>query len=36
MAVGHSHWFSISVQHAEYIVNYLQENEKVKRFFELK
>ena len=35
-AVGRSQWFSISVQHAEYIVNYLQENEKVKRFFELK
>ena len=36
IAVGRSKWFSISVQHAKYIVNYLQENEKVKRFFELK
>ena len=35
IAVGRSQWFSISIQHAEYIVIYLQENKKVKRFFEL-
>lgn len=35
IAVGRSQWFSISSQHAEYIVTYLQENKNVKRFFEL-
>lgn len=35
IAVGRSQWFSISIQHAEYIVTYLQKNTKVKRFFEL-
>jgi len=35
IAVGRSQWFSISIQHAEYVVTYLQENKKVRRFFEL-
>ncbi len=35
IAVGRSQWFSISSQHAEYMVTYLQENKHVKRFFEL-
>ena len=35
IAVGRSQWFSISSQHAEYVVTYLQENKHVKRFFEL-
>jgi hypothetical protein len=35
IAVGRSQWFSISSQHAEYIVTYLQENKNVRRFFEL-
>ncbi|GAB2644249.1 beta-1,6-N-acetylglucosaminyltransferase [Emticicia sediminis] len=33
--VGRSQWFSISAKHAQYIVEYLQENKNVKRFFEL-
>ena len=33
--VGRSQWFSISSQHAEHIITYLQENKHVKRFFEL-
>ena len=35
IAVGRSQWFSISSQHAEYVVSYLHENKHVKRFFEL-
>lgn len=35
IAVGRSQWFSISSQHAEYILTYLQENKNVRRFFEL-
>jgi Core-2/I-Branching enzyme len=33
--VGRSQWFTITAEHAQYIVNYLQENKNVKRFFEL-
>ena len=35
IAVGRSQWFSISGQHAQYIITYLQQNGNVKRFFEL-
>lgn len=35
IAVGRSQWFTITSQHAKYIVTYLQENQNVKRFFEL-
>ena len=33
--VGRSQWFTITSKHIEYIVNYLQQNKNVKRFFEL-
>lgn len=33
--VGRSQWFTISAEHAQYIINYLQKNEHVRRFFEL-
>lgn len=33
--VGRSQWFTITGEHAQYIVNYLQENKNVRRFFEL-
>lgn len=35
VAVGRSQWFTITSTHAEYLVNYLQKNKNVKRFFEL-
>lgn len=31
--VGHSQWFTITQEHVKYIVDYLQENKNVKRFF---
>lgn len=33
--VGRSQWFTITAEHAQYIVTYLQENKNIKRFFEL-
>jgi hypothetical protein len=33
--VGRSQWFTITVEHIEYIVNFLQSNPHVKRFFTL-
>lgn len=33
--VGRSQWFTITSEHVEYIITYLQQNKKVKRFFEL-
>ncbi|WP_435357019.1 beta-1,6-N-acetylglucosaminyltransferase [Emticicia sp. SJ17W-69] len=33
--VGRSQWFTITGEHAQYIVAYLQENKNVRRFFEL-
>jgi len=35
IAVGRSQWFTIAPVHASYIVAYLQNNKKVKRFFKL-
>ena len=34
IAVGRSQWFTISSQHAEYIITYLRKNKNVKRYFE--
>ena len=34
IAVGRSQWFTISSQHAEYIITYLRKNRNVKRYFE--
>ncbi len=33
--VGRSQWFTITAEHAQYIVTYLHENKNVRRFFEL-
>lgn len=33
--VGRSQWFTITAEHAQYIVTYLQENKNIKHFFEL-
>ncbi|HEX3023632.1 MAG TPA: beta-1,6-N-acetylglucosaminyltransferase [Chitinophagaceae bacterium] len=33
IAVGRSQWFTISFNHVKYIVDYLHQNKKVKRFF---
>ncbi|MFD2523952.1 beta-1,6-N-acetylglucosaminyltransferase [Emticicia soli] len=33
--VGRSQWFTVSIQHIKYIVEYLQKYPKVKKFFEL-
>ncbi|MBA4852670.1 beta-1,6-N-acetylglucosaminyltransferase [Emticicia sp. BO119] len=33
--VGRTQWFSMSLKHVEYIVEYLEENQNVRRFFEM-
>ena len=34
IAIGRSQWFTITSQHAEYIITYLKKNKNVKRYFE--
>jgi len=34
VAVGRSQWFTITLQHAQYVIDYLEKHPRVKRFFQ--